>query len=191
MPLPVFDPDSLYFIPLGGSGEIGMNMNLYHYKGKWLIADLGAMFGDDASPLGVDVTMPDPRFIERLKDDLVGCVITHGHEDHIGLSMPRVACIVPIFMSAGAIPWLWPRLRCPVFATPLTANMIRRRLEDASLHHQVTPHLIVSNQFSHALKVPMNVVQPLDSVQIGPFHVTWQPMTHSIPESQALVIRTA
>lgn len=152
-----FDPDHLHFIPLGGSGEIGMNMNLYHYGGKWLIADMGAMFGDDMTPLGVEVTMPDPKFIEKLADKIVGCVITHGHEDHI-----------------GAIPWLWPKLRCPVFATPLTASMIHRKLEDASLHHQV----------------PMNIVQPASSVQIGPFNVTWQPMTHSIPESQALVIRT-
>jgi hypothetical protein len=79
-----FDPAHFHFVPLGGSGEIGMNMNLYHYGGKWLMVDLGAMFGDDSTPIGVDVVMADPSFIEQQADKLAGLVITHGHEDHIG-----------------------------------------------------------------------------------------------------------
>ena len=109
-------------------------MNLYQYKGQWLIVDMGAMFGDDSTPLGVDVMMPDTKFIEKYKDNIAGCVITHGPEDHIGSSLSMSLTKVT---SSGAIAWLWPRLRCPIFATPLTACMIRRKLEDASLHHQV------------------------------------------------------
>ena len=90
----------LVFVPLGGSNEIGMNMNLYHFAGKWLIVDLGISFGDDTMP-GVDVLVPDPSFIEQRRENLLGIVITHGHEDHI-----------------GGIPHLWERLRCPIFATP-------------------------------------------------------------------------
>ena len=100
----------LVFVPLGGSNEIGMNMNLYHFAGKWLIVDLGISFGDDTMP-GVDVLVPDPSFIEQRRENLLGIVITHGHEDHI-----------------GGIPHLWERLRCPIFATPFAASLIRRKL---------------------------------------------------------------
>ena len=91
------DPDALFFVPLGGSGEIGMNLNLYGYRGQWLIVDCGVTFGDEEHQPGVNVIMPDPAFILERRDRLLGIVATHAHEDHI-----------------GAIPYLWPQLECPV-----------------------------------------------------------------------------
>ena len=105
----------LLFLSLGGAGEIGMNLNLYGHAGAWLMVDLGITFGDDETP-GIDVIMPDPTFIEERADALAGLVLTHAHEDHI-----------------GAVPHLWPRLRCPLYATPFTANILRRKLAEAGL----------------------------------------------------------
>lgn len=104
--------DALWFLPLGGSGEIGMNLNLYGTKGKWLMVDCGVTFGDDTTP-GIEVIMPDISFIAERKNDLVGIVITHGHEDHI-----------------GALEYLWGQLQVPIYATPFTAQMIRAKLAD-------------------------------------------------------------
>jgi ribonuclease J len=98
--------DELYFLPLGGTGEIGMNLNLYGHAGSWLMVDLGVSFADGGPP-GVDVLMADPGFIEERREDLAGLVLTHAHEDHI-----------------GAVGHLWPRLRCPVYATAFTAAMV-------------------------------------------------------------------
>ena len=103
----------LYFVPLGGSGEIGMNLNLYGYDNKWLIVDFGITFGDE---LGIDVIMPDITFLEENKDKIVGMVLTHAHEDHI-----------------GAIPYIWKRLECPIYATPFTAAIVRGKMRDAGL----------------------------------------------------------
>ncbi len=101
--------DELLFLSLGGAGEIGMNLNLYGFAGKWLMVDLGIGFvsGDEAP--GVDVVMPDPTYIVERRDDLVGLVLTHAHEDHL-----------------GAVADLWPRLQCPVYATPFAAAVLRR-----------------------------------------------------------------
>ena len=107
--------DELLFLALGGAGEIGMNLNLYGHAGKWLMVDLGIAFGDDSMP-GVEVVMPDPAFIEQRRDDLVGIVLTHAHEDHL-----------------GAVPDLWPRLRAPVYATPFAASVLRRKLLEAGM----------------------------------------------------------
>ncbi len=148
--------EALYFLPLGGAGEIGMNLNLYRYAGKWLMVDLGVTFGDDSTP-GVEVITPDPSFIEEHRDDLLGLVLTHAHEDHL-----------------GAVPYLWRRLRCPVWATGFAASMLRRKLEEVGL----------------AGEVPITVVGPSGRVQIGPFDVEYISITHSIPESNALAIRT-
>ena len=107
--------DQLWFLALGGAGEIGMNLNLYGHAGKWLMVDLGITFGDDSTP-GVDVVMPDPAFIVERREDLVGLVLTHAHEDHL-----------------GAVSDLWPQLRCPVYATPFAASVLRRKLTEAGI----------------------------------------------------------
>ena len=146
----------LAFLPLGGTGEIGMNLNLYRCDGKWLAVDCGIGFGGAAHP-EVDVMMPDPSFIADRRDRLVGLVITHAHEDHI-----------------GAVAWLWPQLRCPVYATPFAATILRRKLGEVQMLNQVKLH----------------VVQPGGSINLAPFSLRFLRVTHSIPEAQALVIET-
>jgi len=149
--------DELVFLPLGGSGEIGMNLNLYGYRGKWLMVDCGVTFGDDSTP-GVEVMMADPAFIAERRKDLVGIVLTHGHEDHL-----------------GAVHWLWHKLRCPVYATPFTATLLRGKLHEGNLVGQVDVH-----------EIPLG-----GRVKIGPFDVELISQTHSIPEPNSLAIRTA
>ena len=111
--------DELLFLALGGSGEIGMNVNLYGCRGKWLMADLGMSFGDANYP-GIDLVLPDLAFIEERAADLLGLVITHGHEDHI-----------------GAIPYLALDLGVPIYATIFTAGLIREKLAEEGLSDRV------------------------------------------------------
>ncbi|MCE3233330.1 MAG: Ribonuclease 1 [Rickettsiaceae bacterium] len=111
--------NDLLFLPLGGAGEIGMNLNLYHLDGKWLIADFGAGFAEDYLP-GVDMTVPDITFIKKYKKDIVGLVLTHAHEDHL-----------------GAIPYLWDELECQVYATPFTAAFLKAKLLDGATRKKV------------------------------------------------------
>src|SRR3954447_22484062 len=151
------DPDALYFLPLGGSGEIGMNLNLYGHDGKWLIVDCGVTFGEEEHQPGVDVIMADPAFMVERRDRLLGIFATHGHEDHI-----------------GAIPYLWPQLQCPVWATPFTASLLRAKLIEAGL----------------AERVPINIVPMSGRFDIGPFDLELITLTHSIPEPNAVVVRT-
>jgi len=146
----------LAFLPLGGTGEIGMNLNLYRCNGKWLAVDCGIGFGGAAHP-EVDVMMPDPGYIADRRNDLLGLVITHAHEDHV-----------------GAVAWLWPQLRCPVYTTPFTAAVLRRKLGEVQLLDQVKLH----------------VVPPGGAMELGPFKLQFLRVTHSIPEAQALVIDT-
>jgi len=146
----------LLFLPLGGCGEIGMNLNLYGHAGKWLMVDLGITFGKDDTP-GVDVIMPDPSFIVERRDQLAGLVLTHAHEDHI-----------------GAVPYLWPKLRCPIYATPFTAAVLRRKLAEANLLSE-----------ARITEIPMS-----GSFTVGPFEIELISITHSIPEPNAVVIRT-
>ncbi|HYP36167.1 MAG TPA: ribonuclease J [Stellaceae bacterium] len=150
------DPGALFFVSLGGAGEIGMNLNLYGYAGDWLILDCGVTFGDDSQP-GLEVVMPDPAFIVERRDRLLGIVATHAHEDHI-----------------GAIPYLWTQLRCPVWATPFTASLLRTKLVEASL----------------ADKVRINVVPMSGRFTVGPFDLELITLTHSIPEPNAVALRT-
>lgn len=147
--------DELVFLPLGGSGEIGMNLNLYGCDGKWLMVDLGITFGDDSTP-GIDVMMADPGFIAAQRANLAAIVLTHAHEDHL-----------------GAVPYLWERLRCPVYATPFAAALLRRKL----------------NEFGQSgvklIEIPLG-----GRFQIGPFDLEYITLTHSIPEPNALAVRT-
>lgn len=120
--------DRLLFLPLGGSGEIGMNLNLYGHCGKWLMVDCGMSFAGEYFP-GVDLMFPDPTFIKREKKHLVGLVITHGHEDHI-----------------GAIPYLWEHFECPIYATAFTAELIKDKLKEAGLTDKVPVHLVEEDE---------------------------------------------
>ena len=108
----MYNNSDLLFVPLGGSGEIGMNANLYHYEGSWLMVDLGISFPDDSMP-GIDVVLPDLSFIEQRRDQLAGLVLTHGHEDHL-----------------GAIPYMWSQLGCPVYGSAFTLALLRRKLSE-------------------------------------------------------------
>jgi len=114
----------LLFLALGGSGEIGMNVNLYGCDGKWVMVDLGLTFADPGYP-GIDLILPDLEFIEQRRDDLIGIVLTHGHEDHI-----------------GAIPYLAADLGVPLYATPFTAGLIKGKLEEEGLTEQVELNII-------------------------------------------------
>lgn len=118
--LHAFAPDTahpleneLYFLPLGGCGEIGLNANLYYTQGKWLMVDLGVKMPAEHMAGNTEMLMPDVSFIAERAKDLAGLVITHGHEDHI-----------------GAIPYLWPRLRCPIYATPFAANLVKSKIRE-------------------------------------------------------------
>ncbi len=144
----------LYFLPLGGAGEIGMNLNLYGYEEKWLMVDFGVTFSQD---LGIEVILPDPQFIVERQKDLLGILLTHGHEDHI-----------------GALPYLWKYLKVPLYATPFTAALIRRKLKDVGLEKEVK-----------IIEIPL-----CGKTQIGPFKIQLITLTHSIPEPNAIVIET-
>jgi ribonuclease J len=152
--------DELVFLPLGGSNEIGMNFNLYGFgpahDRKWIVVDLGVTFGDQTTP-GVEIILPDPEFIEAHADDILGIVLTHAHEDHL-----------------GAVHWLWPRLKAPVYATPFTAFLLREKLRDARLLDEV----------------PITEIPLSGSFDLGPFHLEMVTLTHSIPEPNGLAIKT-
>jgi len=153
--------DELVFLPLGGSGEIGMNFNAYGYgppdDRKWIVVDCGVLFGRETTTPGVDLIMPDIRFLAEQRENVLAIVATHAHEDHI-----------------GAIPHLWPMLRCPVYATPFTAVLIEGKLEEAGLSAKV-----------HPKRVPLS-----GRIELGPFALEFISITHSIPEPNAIAIRT-
>jgi len=147
----------VWFLPLGGCGEIGMNMNLYGHDDSWLMVDCGITFRDPdgTNRSGYRVQMPDPSFIAERCEQLHGLLLTHAHEDHI-----------------GAVPHLWRQLKCPIFATAFTAEMLRRKLQEHGLEEQV----------------PIHLVEPGDRRQIGSFYVQWIAHTHSIPDPCGLLI---
>lgn len=149
--------DELLFLALGGSGEIGMNLNLYGCQGKWLMVDLGMSFGSNEYP-GTELMFPDPEFVEERLDDLLGIVLTHAHEDHI-----------------GAIPYFAADFGVPLYATPFTADLIYKKLEEAELTDAVELNVIEEDH---------------GSIDIWPFTITYIPLAHSIAEGNALVIDT-
>jgi ribonuclease J len=144
----------LNFVPLGGVGEIGMNLAAYECDGEWLAVDCGVLFRDPDA-LDAELILPDPSFLAARRDKLVGLVLTHAHEDHI-----------------GALPLLWPRLGCPVFATPFAAAVLRRKMGGP-------------DRFPITTFVPDG-----GSFTAGPFRVDAASITHSIPEPTALFLRT-
>jgi ribonuclease J len=153
--------DELVFLPLGGVGEIGMNMGLYGYgpprNRKWIMVDCGVTFGNAAETPGIDLIFPDIRFAEAEKHNILALLLTHAHEDHY-----------------GAVLDLWPRLKCPVVATPFTANLLAAKREGER----------------NAPNVPVQVVAPDGKISFGPFSIEFVPVAHSIPEANALAIRT-
>lgn len=149
--------DELLFLALGGSGEIGMNVNLYGCQGRWLMVDLGMTFSGGEYP-GVDLVFADLEFIEERLDQLEAIVLTHAHEDHI-----------------GAVPYFAADLGVPIYATPFTMDLVRRKLEEAGVLGEVELHTIPDDH---------------GSFEVGPFEVTYIPLAHSIAEGNALLIDT-
>ena len=152
--------EELLFCPLGGSGEIGMNMNLFSYgkpeAQKWIIVDIGVTFADDSIP-GIDLIYPDPGFIINKKKDLLGIVLTHAHEDHI-----------------GAIAHIWPKLKCKMYATPFTAALIKEKFKEKKID-------IGKN---------LKIVDLNGNIKLGPFKIEFITLTHSILEPNGLLIET-
>ena len=152
--------EELLFCPLGGSGEIGMNMNLFSYgkpeAQKWIIVDIGVTFADDSIP-GIDLIYPDPGFIIDKKKDLLGIVLTHAHEDHI-----------------GAIAHIWPKLKCKMYATPFTAALIKEKFKEKKID-------IGKN---------LKIVDLNENIKLGPFKIEFITLTHSILEPNGLLIET-
>ena len=152
--------NELIFCPLGGSGQIGGNMNLYAYGNeenqKWIIVDTGVSFADDSVP-GIDLIYPDPAYIIDKKNDLLGIVLTHAHEDHI-----------------GAISHIWPDLKCNIYATPFTSVLIQEKFKEKKI------------DISNFLKI----VKLNGQIELGPFNIEFVSLTHSILEPNGLSIKT-
>ena len=151
--------DELVFLPLGGSGEIGMNMNLYGFgpphARKWIMIDCGVLFGDYSTP-GIELICADPTFIMEERERLLGLILTHGHEDHI-----------------GAVALIAPDLKCPVYATAFTAKLVESKLAE------------------RGAKIDLRVIELGAKLSLGPFDLEFVTLTHSIPEPNGVIIRTA
>ena len=152
--------EELFFCPLGGSGEIGMNMNLFGYgtseDTKWLIVDMGVTFADESIP-GIDLIYPDPGFIIDKKKDLLGIVLTHAHEDHI-----------------GAVAHIWPKLKCNIYSTPFTSVLIKEKFKEKKID----------------IEKYLKIVQLNGSIKLENFNVEFVTLTHSILEPNGLIIKT-
>jgi ribonuclease J len=155
------DQPELVFCALGGLGEIGMNCYLYgtgpERNRSWIMVDLGITFPEGDFEPGIDVILPDLRFIEDQKIELAGLVLTHGHEDHI-----------------GAILELWPRIKCPVYATPFTAKLLQAKMSEQG----------------NRLAIPFKIIPESGPFKVGAFDLEFIAVSHSIPEPQALLIQT-
>ena len=150
----------VYFLPLGGTGEIGMNLNLYGYKSQnkeeWIMIDCGVTFSQAGLP-GIDLQMADPNFIAKKKENLLGIILTHAHEDHI-----------------GAMPYIWPHFKCPIYTTKFTASLLEEKF--------------IENQISFEEK--LIIIEDNQVFNIGSFEVKALGLSHSIPEMSALFIKT-
>jgi len=165
--------DELVFLPLGGSNEIGMNFNLYGYgpahARKWIVVDLGVTFGDQTTP-GVEIILPDPAFIEEHAGDILGIVLTHAHEDHI-----------------GAVPWLWERLKAPLYATPFTAFLLREKLREADLLDG--PFDLTLITLTHSIPEPngLAIRTPLGTVlHTGDWKIDPDPLLGPVTDQEAI-----
>src|SRR5688572_19852408 len=152
-----FNKDEFYFIPLGGSEQFGVNLNVYGYGGKWLAVDCGLGFADERFP-GVDILLPDPKFLEDRKKNISALIITHAHEDHI-----------------GAVAHLWPRLKCPIYCTKFTAAILREKLKENPACRDAEIQVIAAGK----------------TLIAGPFSLTFIHVSHSIPDTCALLVETA
>ena len=147
------NPSHIHFIPLGGSEQFGVNLNVYAYDGKFLAVDCGIGFADERFP-GIDLLLPDPLFLEENQENLIGLVITHAHEDHI-----------------GAVAYLWPRLKCPIYCSLFTSEVLKRKFEE------------------HNIKdAPIHVVKGMQTLPLKPFEIQFVPVSHSVPETMCLFI---
>ncbi len=153
----ILDSDGFYFSPMGGSEEFGVNFNLYVCDGEYLIIDCGIGFADDRHP-GIDLLLPDPSFIEKNRDKIAGIIITHAHEDHI-----------------GAVAYLWERMGCcPIYATPFTARVLDKKLEQEGV-----------------FDASVNIIEQNNSFDIGSnFSAEFVPVSHSIPDASSMIIKT-
>ena len=149
--------NSLHFIPLGGVGEIGMNLSVYQKGDSLLLVDLGFTFADETL-LGIDLIVPDPEYLIENKEKIIALLVTHGHEDHI-----------------GAIPYIWPLLGCPIYARPFSSELIRQKFDDFGINNDYA-----INEISESS----------GTLNLDPFEISFINVTHSIPESSALVIKT-
>ncbi len=153
--LPDLDPHALHFVPLGGAEQFGVNLNAYTYGGKWLGVDLGIGFADERHP-GIDLLLPDPSLLAQAGADLLGLFVTHAHEDHV-----------------GAVPYLLPRLKCPVYCSRFTAKVLRGKIEELGPKN-----------------ADIRIVSPGDVVTLGPFTIRCVHVAHSIPDCLFLLIDT-
>jgi len=149
-----------YFLPLGGTGEIGMNLNLYGYSQEnneeWIMIDCGVTFSQSGTP-GIDLQMADPSFIAKKKKNLLGIILTHAHEDHI-----------------GAMPFIWPHLRCPIYTTKFTASLLEEKF----------------NEYKIDYDEKLKIIDDQEEIEIGSFSIKAIGLSHSIPEMNAIVIET-
>lgn len=151
-----WDKSDLLFLPVGGSEEIGMNANLYHYDDKWILVDFGISFPDETD-LGIDVLLPDYEFIKSLGDKFLGIILTHGHEDHI-----------------GAIPYFANSIKCPVWGTPFTIALLKRKLKENNKND----------------KIKLKIINIDEIFEIGPFKLKAIKTSHSIPDPVSILIST-
>jgi len=153
--------DELVLLPLGGAGEIGMNFNAYGFgppdDRQWIVVDCGVLFGREGTTPGIDLIMPDIRFLAEQRENVLAIVLTHAHEDHI-----------------GAVGHLWPQLQCPVYATPFTARLLEDKLAEVGLQDRLR----------------VRPVKLGGHLTIGPYEIDFVSITHSIPEPNALAIKT-